>query len=50
MALAARIRGDSLTPVRASLELADALFVVDETSAKTVFQQAYEATERIATK
>ncbi len=50
MALAARVRGDSLAPAQASLDLAQALWVVDITNAKTVLQQAYETAQRIATK
>jgi hypothetical protein len=50
MALAARVRGDSLAPTRALLDLAQALWTIDTTSAETVLQQAYEAAERIATK
>jgi hypothetical protein len=50
MALAARVRGDSLAPVRASLDLAQALWTVDETNAQAALQQAYEAAERIAIK
>jgi hypothetical protein len=50
MTLAARVRGDSLAPVQASLELAQALWTVDESNAQAAFQQAYEAAERIAIK
>ncbi len=50
MALAARVRGDSLAPVQASLDLAQALWTADISNAKTVLQQAYEAAQRIATK
>ncbi|MBN1453908.1 MAG: hypothetical protein JW963_23030 [Anaerolineales bacterium] len=50
MALAARVRGDSLAPVQALLDLAQALWTVEATSAETVLQQAYEAAERIAIK
>lgn len=50
MALAARVRGDSLAPTRALLDLAQALWTVDITSAETVLQQAYEAAQRIAIK
>jgi hypothetical protein len=50
MALAARVRGDSLAPVQASLDLAQALWTVDETDAQAALQQAYEAAERIAIK
>ena len=50
MALAARVRGDSLAPVQASLDLAQALWTVDETDAQVALWQAYEAAERIAIK
>jgi len=50
MALAARVRGDSLAPSQALLDLADALWAVDTASAETVLAQAYEAAQRIATK
>jgi len=50
MALAARVRGDSLAPVQASLDLARALWLVDETNALAALQQAYEAAQRIAIK
>jgi hypothetical protein len=50
MALAARVRGDALAPAQASLDLAQALWPVDMSSAEAVLQQAYEATQRIATK
>ncbi|MGD8403259.1 MAG: hypothetical protein PVJ21_06340, partial [Anaerolineales bacterium] len=50
MALAARVRGDSLAPVQASLELAQALWTVDEANAQAALQQAYEVAERIAIK
>ena len=50
MALAARVRGDSLAPARASLGLAQALRTVSKTDAQAVLQQAYEAAQRIAIK
>jgi hypothetical protein len=50
MALAARVRGDSLAPAQASLDLAQALWTVNKTDAQAVLQQAYEAAQRIATK
>jgi hypothetical protein len=50
MALAARVRGDSLAPVQASLDLAQALWTVNQTDAQAALQQAYEAAERIAIK
>ena len=50
MALAARVRGDSLAPAQASLDLAQALWTVNETDAQAAFQQAYEAAQRIAIK
>lgn len=50
MALAARVRGDSLAPASALLDLARALFSVNTTGAQAVLQQAFEAAQRIATK
>ena len=50
MALAARIRGDAIAPIQASLNLAQALWTVDETEAQAALQQAYEAAQRIAIK
>ncbi len=50
MALAARVRGDSLAPARASLNLARALWMVNPSDAQAALQQAYEAAERIAIK
>ena len=50
MALAARVRNDSLAPVQASLDLAQALWTIDETGAQAALQQAYEAAQRIAIK
>lgn len=50
MALAARVRGNSIAPTLALLDLADALWVSDTTSAETVLSQAYEAAQRITTK
>ena len=50
MALAARVRGDSLAPAQASLDLAQTLWNVNKTNAQAVLQQAYEAAQRIATK
>ena len=50
MALAARVRGDSLAPVQASLDLAQALWIVNPSYAQTAIQQAYEAAQRITTK
>jgi len=50
MALASRVSGDSLAPSQASLNLAQALWVINETDAQAVMQQAYEAAERIAIK
>jgi len=50
MALAARVRGDSLAPSQASLDLAQALWVINKIGAQAAIQQAYEATERIAIK
>ena len=50
MALAARVRGNSLAPAQASLSLAQALWTVNQGDAQAALQQAYEATERIAIK
>jgi hypothetical protein len=50
MALAARVRGDALAPVQASLDLAQALWTIDEVDAQAALQQAYEAAERISIK
>jgi hypothetical protein len=50
MALAARVRGDSLAPVQASLDLAQALWMVNQNDAQAALQQAYEAAQRIAIK
>lgn len=50
MALAARVRGDSLAPAQSSLDLAQALRTIDITEAKAALQQAYEAAQRIAIK
>ena len=50
MALAARVRGDSLTPAQASLDLAQVLWTVNQTDAQAALQQAYEAAQRIAIK
>jgi hypothetical protein len=50
MALAARVRGDSLAPVQASLDLAQALWIVNPDYAQMAMQQAYEAAQRITIK
>ena len=50
MALAARVRGDSLAPVQASLELADALWTVDPANARAALLQAYETALRVSIK
>jgi hypothetical protein len=50
MALAARISGDALAPAEASLELANAMSGVDAASRDAALRQAYQVTERIATK
>lgn len=50
MALAARVRGDSLAPVQASLDLAQALWTVNHSASQAILQQAYEAAQRIAIK
>lgn len=48
MALAARVRGDSLAPAEASLALAKAMLPVDAEMAHTAFGQAYEVAQKIA--
>jgi hypothetical protein len=50
MALAARVRGDSLAPAQALLDLAQALWSVNQTDAQSALQQAYEVAQRIAIK
>jgi hypothetical protein len=50
MALAARVRGDALAPVQASLELAQTLLEKNKTESAAAFRQAYEAAQRIAIK
>lgn len=50
MVLAARVRGDSLAPAQASLNLAQALWTMNEEDAQAVLQQAYEAAQHIAIK
>ena len=50
MALAARVRGDSLAPAQTSLDLAQVLWAVNQTDAQAALQQAYEVTQRIAIK
>jgi len=50
MALAARVRGDSLAPARSLLALAQALWNMDEAEAQAVLKLAYETAQRIATK
>lgn len=50
MALAARVRGDALNPVEASLKLALAFAGQHPDWARAAFAQAYEAAERISVK
>jgi hypothetical protein len=50
MALAARVRGDSLAPAQASLDLANALWTVSPVHAEAALRQAYETALRISTK
>lgn len=50
MAIAARVRGDALSPARASLELARAAALIDPYLARQALMQAQEAAERISTK
>jgi hypothetical protein len=50
MALAARVRGDALAPVEASLELAQTFQAVDESKAEAAFAQAYEIAQNIMIK
>ncbi len=50
MALAVRVRGDSLAPAQASLDLAQALWMVNQSDAQAAMQQAYDAAQRIAIK
>ncbi|MGB8981023.1 MAG: hypothetical protein WCC12_04040, partial [Anaerolineales bacterium] len=50
MALAARVRGDSLSPAQASLDLANALWSIDPVKAEAALRQASEAAQRISTK
>ncbi len=50
LALAARVRGDALAPVEASLALAKAFAPFDIEKAEAAFAQAYEIAERISTK
>ncbi len=50
MALASRVRGDTLAPAQASFDLALAFWQIDLTKAQDALQQAYEAAQRIAIK
>jgi hypothetical protein len=50
MALAARVRGDTLAPVEASLALARAFAESDPAKAQAAFAQAYDAAQRITVK
>lgn len=50
MALAARVRGDSLSPARASLDLATGLQITNPELSAQAFSQAYEAALKVAVK
>jgi hypothetical protein len=50
LALAARVRGDSLAPVEASLKLAQAFNPIDTTKSEAAFSQAYAIADRISTR
>ncbi len=50
MALAARVRGDALSPAQASLDLARALWTIQPANAQAAWRQALEATRRITIK
>jgi hypothetical protein len=50
MALAARVRGDTLAPAQASLALAEAVLPADQGQAAAAFAQAYDIAQRISTK
>lgn len=50
MALAGRVRGDTLVPAQASLDLANVLWTIDQIFAQSALLQAYEAAQRIAIK
>jgi hypothetical protein len=50
MALAARVRGDALAPVEASLALAQTFQAIDESKAEAAFAQAYEIAQTIMVK
>jgi hypothetical protein len=50
MALAARVRGDALAPVEASLALAQTFQSIDESKAEAAFAQAYEIAQNIMIK
>ncbi len=50
MALAARVRGDALAAVEASLALAVAFDPLDSIKAEAAFTQAYEAAQQISVK
>jgi hypothetical protein len=50
MALAARVRGDTLSPVETSLALARSFSGIDRTQATTALKQALETAQRISIK
>lgn len=50
MALAARVRGDALSPAQTSLDLAQAFLPIDPAKAQAAFEQAYQAALSIAIK
>jgi hypothetical protein len=50
MALAARVRGDTVSPVEASLALAHDFMGIDRTKATAALKQALEAAHRISIK
>lgn len=50
MALAARVRGDALAPVEASLALAQTFQAIDKSKAEAAFAQAYEVAQNIMIK
>lgn len=50
MALAARVLGDALAPSEASLDLADAFWMINPLNAQAALRQAYEVAQRISTK
>lgn len=48
MALAARVRGDTLAPAEASLALAQVFYPIDKAKAEAAFSQAYDTAQRIS--